>query len=1194
MKTIFCVCFLFIIFSVKAQFVNIHEFSTDNNLIGQVSGLVSDGTFLYGMTSIGGMRGVGTIYRMNLDGTGITFLHEFNGIDGHSPDNALIISDTMLYGLTNCGGVNELGVIFKISVNGNGFTKLLDFDGENGGYSYCSLALTGDTLFGLSTSGGTYKKGTIFKLNTDGSGFSKLHDFNMNIGYWPYGALCVTDSVLYGTTRQGGNADAGVVFSIHRDGTSYKLLYDFDKVNGSNPTGTLVLSDNVLYGLTQHGGSSDNGTIFQIELSGGGFSKIHEFNFTNGGTPAGSLSLAGPHLFGMTSSGGPLSGGVIFKIGLNGKDFTIIRNLGECPLLECKPLLLGPSIYGITRLGGVKDWGVIFKCDTSGLDYSYLINIGSSTNGATPVGSLVSDGEHIYGLTSSGGQYGKGVIYKLNTDGTEFSVMMHFKREHGYMEERNTLVLSDSTLFWTSTNGGKFENGAIYSIRTNGEDFRSVFDFEGPNGSAPFGVLEIEDSVLYGVTNWGGAKQLGVIYKVKKDGSDFSVLKDLSAINYQPQGSVTLDDSWLYGSAYDWITESTDGIIFKIKTDGSNFTKLLEFNMENGAFPREKLAVVGPDIYGTTNYGLEGNGQIFKISKDGSGFKKIVTLNPRGSLTLYNNLLYGTTVNGGAYGYGSLYKINLDGTGYSSLIDFQIDFPGELTGLQILLDNNTLYGINNCGNDYSIGSLFSYSLPPYIKTQPKEKIAVCENGNSKINIDVLGKDLNYQWQVSNDTGIIWEDIMATGIGPDYAGWNTSSLIMQNIFPENAGIVFRCVVVDKFGRTDTSITAMLELNVPIQIIKNPEDTTICDGFEAGFYISASGLFPEYQWQEGAGGIWQDITDGKGFSGSESNILKANKPATQNNYYFRCIIYGSCGETDTSGVSKLTVQSSPSITQQPNIAEVCEGYNSAIQILAKGTGLSYQWQASNGNGWTDVMDDNVYSGSNSDSIALNNVSIEMNGFAYRCIISGECPPIDTSDTVTLTVLPVTSIFEQPEDADFVEGGDTSFSIQAIGENLNYQWEKYNNQETVWEIISDDITYLGSMTSSLRVNDISGEMSGSEYRCIVTGGCGFPEVSKVVLLKLYLNTAFKTFPGFVPLKLSPNPSKTECVLYFSCPAMGEVTTSIYSLTGHKIAAVKSLKTSENYSGKIIVSELTPGIYYFIVRINNASFGGGKLIVD
>src|SRR3989337_1881819 len=91
-----------------------------------------------------------------------TKLLDIDGTNGSSPLGSLISDGTFLYGMTQWGGTNNIGTIFKIMPDGSGYTKLLDFDDTNGSKPACSLISDGTFLYGMTTFGGTNMMGVVF------------------------------------------------------------------------------------------------------------------------------------------------------------------------------------------------------------------------------------------------------------------------------------------------------------------------------------------------------------------------------------------------------------------------------------------------------------------------------------------------------------------------------------------------------------------------------------------------------------------------------------------------------------------------------------------------------------------------------------------------------------------------------------------------------------------------------------------------------------------------------------------------------------------------------------------------------------------------------------------------------------------------------------------------------------------------
>jgi uncharacterized repeat protein (TIGR03803 family) len=390
--------------------------------------LFSDGTFLYGMTSGGGTNNVGTIFKIKSDGIGFEKLLDFNptgAIYGKSPLGSLFSDGIFMYGMTYLGGTNDIGAIFKIKPDGTGYAKLLDFTGtSNGRWPNGSLISDGTFLYGVTEFGGTNEKGVLFKIKPDGTGFSKLIDFDGFAGAVdgsrPTGSLIFDGIFLYGMTYNGGINDRGILFKIKTDGTGYAKLLDFTVANGSNPSfGSLISDGTFLYGVTCHGGPSGEGTLFKIKPDGTGFATMHDFvGNPNGTHPYAALISDGTFLYGMTSGGGTSSNnsfGIIFKIKQDGTGFAKLFDFesltsGSHPFGAL--ISDGTFLYGMTQVGGQNNKGTLFKIKPDGTGFAKLLDFTGTSNGYWPSGSLISDGNFLYGMTSSGGAANFGTIFK--------------------------------------------------------------------------------------------------------------------------------------------------------------------------------------------------------------------------------------------------------------------------------------------------------------------------------------------------------------------------------------------------------------------------------------------------------------------------------------------------------------------------------------------------------------------------------------------------------------------------------------------------------------------------------------------------------------------------------------------------------------------------------------------------------------
>jgi uncharacterized repeat protein (TIGR03803 family) len=347
----------------------------------------------------------------------------------------------------------------------------------DGAGPWAGLVLSGGTLYGTTSRGGSSGKGTVFKVDTNGTGFARL----TSLSSYTYAGLVLKDATLYGTTYGSfsypAEPGAGTVFKIGTNGTGYTTLKDFDTGGGSHPFSGLVLSDSTLYGTTS------GNTAFKVSTNGTDFTVIRTFtNSPDGWDPEAGLVLDGSTLYGTTCLGGSSTNGTVFKMDTNGTGYAILKSFsatnnrtnsdGANPYAGL--VLSGSTLYGMTCNGGVSSNGVVFKVDTNGTGFavlkhfSALIN-GTNSDGANPYAGLILDGSTLYGTASAGGRWANGTVFKINTDGTSFAVLKHFPAlNNGTNSDGATplagLILSGNTFYGTTETGGSSGRGVVFSL----------------------------------------------------------------------------------------------------------------------------------------------------------------------------------------------------------------------------------------------------------------------------------------------------------------------------------------------------------------------------------------------------------------------------------------------------------------------------------------------------------------------------------------------------------------------------------------------------------------------------------------------------------------------------------------------------------------------------------------------------------
>jgi uncharacterized repeat protein (TIGR03803 family) len=213
------------IFSMNTDgtgFALLHSFvvSTHDG-INPYGSLTLLGSKLYGMFRQGGTTNYGGIFSINTDGSEFTILHSFadGASDGAVPYGSLTFAGSKLFGLTSQGGSsNSNGTLFSMNLDGTGYSLLHSFNFNDGFSPWGSLALSGSTLYGMTSDGVTTHFGTLFSIGIDGTGYELLEKFQGAPGDPAsplYGAPTISEDglMLFGMSPQGGSANKGVVFA---------------------------------------------------------------------------------------------------------------------------------------------------------------------------------------------------------------------------------------------------------------------------------------------------------------------------------------------------------------------------------------------------------------------------------------------------------------------------------------------------------------------------------------------------------------------------------------------------------------------------------------------------------------------------------------------------------------------------------------------------------------------------------------------------------------------------------------------------------------------------------------------------------------------------------------------------------------------------------------------------------------------
>jgi uncharacterized repeat protein (TIGR03803 family) len=230
---------------------------------------------LYGTTSAGGSGSGGTVFQMTTGGKLVTLFNfsSSNPVNGATPFAGLSQgSDGFLYGVASVGGTSGLGTLFKISTSGTNFTVLHNFGTATGDTPDATPLLhTNGKIYGLTYHGGSHTVyGVIYSFDNGlspfaeqfvyysgkvgasvtllGQGFSNATGVKFGTGAGSF----VASSDAYMTATVNAGATTGKITVLEPGGNlvtpqNYKII---PTISGFSPTSGPVGTQVVITGMS--------------------------------------------------------------------------------------------------------------------------------------------------------------------------------------------------------------------------------------------------------------------------------------------------------------------------------------------------------------------------------------------------------------------------------------------------------------------------------------------------------------------------------------------------------------------------------------------------------------------------------------------------------------------------------------------------------------------------------------------------------------------------------------------------------------------------------------------------------------------------------------------------------------------------------------------------------------------------------
>ena len=359
-------------------------------------------------------------------------------------------------------------------------------------------------------------------------------------------------------------------------------------------------------------------------------------------------------------------------------------------------------------------------------------------DGAHPASSLVlgADG-YLYG-TTSGGFGTLGTVYRVAPDGTVTRLRRIYNENppgiNGAFPAGTLAYGSDGAFYGVTSTGGVYGDGVLYQIAPNGT-FSKLHDFDidgiaQNNGGPAGGVVQAPDGRFYGTSQYDGpiAPYPGLVFRRETDGTVTTLHHFTGTDGQWPQADlVVASDGNIYGTT--WAGGGAGagacgyggcGTIFRVLPTGT-VEVVHAFDYTNGSGPRGGGLIQGADsnLYGVAAGGGDvqfSSGTAFRLSLDGTftllhSFVSSEGIDLRGSLfQAADGSFYGTASLGGTANRGTVFRMTPAGA-VTVLHNFSGPEGSRPFGGLVQGSDGHLYGTTSVGGDFDLGVVFRLRLP---------------------------------------------------------------------------------------------------------------------------------------------------------------------------------------------------------------------------------------------------------------------------------------------------------------------------------------------------------------------------------------------------------------------------------------------------------------------------------------------------
>ena len=566
---------------------------------------------------------------------------------------------------------------------------------------------------------------------------------------------------------------------------------------------------------------------------------------------------------------------------------------------------------------------------------------------------------------------------------------------------------------------------------------------------------------------------------------------------------------------------------------------IIESNYSNGSVNVNSQPSINshPSNVSTT----AGNNAVFQVSASGTSITYQWQVKPAGG-SEWSNL-----TNGSAYSNVTTYRMMvnnvtqlMNGNQYRCMVSGTCDPPAYSNAATLYVGQTTIVTtagstsscpattfaipitVTNCNNVGALSLSLRYNSTNYLTYVGYQNVNSGMN-ETEYEVNASNGNVYFTWAGSGNSldigsGTLFELLFESTPGNSVFLWNTA----------------QCEYSDLMGNVLSSSYSSGSVTVynPPFINSNPVNRSIYEGNSTTFSVNAGGQGISYTWQVSTDGgyNWTNCVNGTYYANvSSSTLTVRNVTVSMSGYQYRCVVCGTCEPCAYSSAATLTVNYI--IHTAISGTSACPGavFNCPVSVSnfnnvgAVSLARNYNPDILTFVGVTDVNDalTGLLSNANNGTVLVSwysttGVSIG-NGTLFQMQFRGVtgsssltwdaanseyAMPNGTPITMTFANASVSIYSEpyitsQPESQCLFAGQNTTFSINAGGQGIGYQWQVSTNGGASWSDLTNGEHYANVTNRTLNVNNVTTGMNNYYFRCKVTGSCGSPAYSEYAKL-------------------------------------------------------------------------------------------------